>query len=639
IKEFFNDLKQIDVGSFFRGFAQGMGDMLKIFQGFTKLAGGKGLGALGWIFGSGRGIGRAFTIVGGLLKGTRHIWGFLGAGGGLLGKLLGGKIAKTGVFGKIASIFGKKKDIETAGDAAKSIPTVADTFKGAFSALQGLITTAGAVTLVAGTGFVAFKAAKSILNDLKDIGDILQDMTWLDAVHGVNIVASIGVFAKIFSAFGEALGPQGLLGVAIASAASFLVTGAFAADMWAIKQGVMNIRDTILEIDSVGEAITNMKGLAGINTGARSKLQTAVNAIREISDVLGGKSGSPMDRGEYSRGLPMFTSFKVNGIKNIASAVKQLQGVITSVNEIAVMGINPNVASRMDQVKRAVQAVEKALPGMLTNINGPANLAANTKSMAAGLKGLITMVKRINALASQSVNVKGFGALVQGIKDAMAQLEGMSEVLDLNIEVKLSDKFQQSVTLTIQKIKQAKKDIQNQTKSPVSFNIPVTVTFSVTTNLASALASINRDKLTLMSAGSGGVTHSGGATPNAGQKHGGIQQAKGGLIYRAKGGGVSFPGRPIGTDRIPAWLTAGEYVHNKRAVNTFGIDFMRKVNNLDVKGAMNELMHRAGHMANVNRGSVVNNTYNNNQKVVINNNGNSGAGFTFKRASRFVGAL
>ena len=116
-----------------------------------------------------------------------------------------------------------------------------------------------------------------------------------------------------------------------------------------------------------------------------------------------------------------------------------------------------------------------------------------------------------------------------------------------------------------------------------------------------------------------------------------VFQAKGGMIYRAGGGGVPWKRR--GTDTVPAMLTPGEYVHNKRAVNTFGIDFMRKVNNLDVKGAMNELMHRAGHMANVNRGSVVNNTYNNNQKVVINNNGNSGAGYTFKRASRFVGAL
>ena len=37
--------------------------------------------------------------------------------------------------------------------------------------------------------------------------------------------------------------------------------------------------------------------------------------------------------------------------------------------------------------------------------------------------------------------------------------------------------------------------------------------------------------------------------------------------------------------------------------------------------------------------SAVNNTYNNNQKVVINGADVSNAGYTFKRASRFVGAI
>ena len=115
-----------------------------------------------------------------------------------------------------------------------------------------------------------------------------------------------------------------------------------------------------------------------------------------------------------------------------------------------------------------------------------------------------------------------------------------------------------------------------------------------------------------------------------------VHPAKGGLIYRARGGGVPFKRR--GTDTVPAMLTPGEYVHNRRAVNTFGIDFMRKVNNLDMKGAMNELMHRAGHMANINRGTNITNNNYNNQKVVINNS-NAGAGYTFKTASRFVGAF
>lgn len=623
ITNFFKDLSKINIGSLFKGYAQGLGDLAKILDGFAKLAGGKDLSLIGRFFGNGRLIGRGSTIIGGLLKGLRFPIAGILTGGSFLGKLIGGKAGKLGIFGRIASIFGRKKDIEAAGDVAKSIPSVADTFKGAFSALQGLMTAAGAVTLVAGTGFVAFKAAKSILTDLKDMVDLVNGGGW-DNVGYVagGVIAGIGAFTEIFNAIGTALGPQGLLSTAIAGAASIVVTGTAWADTKLVLGSLENVKQTILKFDEIGEAITNMKGISGINTSATSKLQTAVNAIRSINDVLNGKNGGPSSRGEYSQGLPMFSSFRVSGIKNIASAVKQLQKIITNINEVAVMGINPNVPSRMEQIRRAVQSVEKALPGMMSNINGPKNLANNAKNMASGLKGLTSMVKCINSLAAQSVDVGGFATLVQGIKDAMAQLEGMSEVLELNIEVKLSTKFAASVKKVISDINNAKRSI-SATKSPLSFNIPVTVTFSVSSNAWSAIAQIREARAAVQNAKEGAIAKT--------------YEAKGGMIYRAGGGGV--PWRRRGTDTVPAMLTPGEYVHNRRAVNMFGIDFMRKVNNLDVKGAMNELMHRAGHMANINRGATITNNYNNNQKVVINNNGNSGAGFTFKSASRFVGAL
>lgn len=57
-----------------------------------------------------------------------------------------------------------------------------------------------------------------------------------------------------------------------------------------------------------------------------------------------------------------------------------------------------------------------------------------------------------------------------------------------------------------------------------------------------------------------------------------------GVLYRAKGGSVFYPKK--GTDRIPAYLTAGEYVQNKNAVDYFGIDFMRKINHQDLMGAL-----------------------------------------------------
>lgn len=60
-----------------------------------------------------------------------------------------------------------------------------------------------------------------------------------------------------------------------------------------------------------------------------------------------------------------------------------------------------------------------------------------------------------------------------------------------------------------------------------------------------------------------------------------------GVIYRAKGGIAEYPGYPKkGTDRIPAYLTPGEYVQNRKAVQYFGIDFMRKINHQDLIGAL-----------------------------------------------------
>lgn len=58
----------------------------------------------------------------------------------------------------------------------------------------------------------------------------------------------------------------------------------------------------------------------------------------------------------------------------------------------------------------------------------------------------------------------------------------------------------------------------------------------------------------------------------------------GGVLYRAKGGLASYPKK--GTDRIPAYLTPGEYVQNRKAVQYFGIDFMREINHKNLLGAL-----------------------------------------------------
>jgi hypothetical protein len=49
----------------------------------------------------------------------------------------------------------------------------------------------------------------------------------------------------------------------------------------------------------------------------------------------------------------------------------------------------------------------------------------------------------------------------------------------------------------------------------------------------------------------------------------------------AGGGYISGPGTKT-SDSIPAWLSNGEFVQRARAVDFYGVDFMRRLNNLQI---------------------------------------------------------
>ena len=58
--------------------------------------------------------------------------------------------------------------------------------------------------------------------------------------------------------------------------------------------------------------------------------------------------------------------------------------------------------------------------------------------------------------------------------------------------------------------------------------------------------------------------------------------ASGGQVAYLASGGVHglHPGAPKGTDTVPAWLTPGEFVQRKKAVDYYGLPFMNAINSL-----------------------------------------------------------
>ncbi|GCF92505.1 tail protein [Enterococcus florum] len=110
-------------------------------------------------------------------------------------------------------------------------------------------------------------------------------------------------------------------------------------------------------------------------------------------------------------------------------------------------------------------------------------------------------------------------------------------------------------------------------------------------------------------------------------------------------GGKAYLMRPQGTDTVPAMLTPGEFVQKKKAVETFGMNFMNRVNSLDFEGAFNALTSRFNlqHMMQPAVSTVVNNihtTSNNNARVTQHIQGNaSDSDYSYRRANRFIKRL
>lgn len=115
-----------------------------------------------------------------------------------------------------------------------------------------------------------------------------------------------------------------------------------------------------------------------------------------------------------------------------------------------------------------------------------------------------------------------------------------------------------------------------------------TATVGVKLGNTPSVGSINAGTLkpSGVSVGSGGMTTpkisaksvnvgGGAGKPYAFRKNGGR------VDYLAAGGvGGVFPGAPKGTDTVPTWLTPGEFVQKRAAVDKYGLPFMNAVNSL-----------------------------------------------------------
>ena len=173
------------------------------------------------------------------------------------------------------------------------------------------------------------------------------------------------------------------------------------------------------------------------------------------------------------------------------------------------------------------------------------------------------VVSQVDGLGSRLAEVGGRASGLERVRDGLSQAVGPAERLGRQL------------------------DLVSEKLAGIG-RIPVTIN---TAPALSALAGLNASldattaKLNGLSQGAGGGWQGGlpgwggggaGSGVGGGVRGGGGIAAGAGAIPRLAGGGVVRG--PEGWDRVPAWLTAGEFVVGRPAVEAVGLEFLEALN-------------------------------------------------------------
>ena len=355
----------------------------------------------------------------------------------------------------------------------------------------------------------------------------------------------------------------------------------------------------------VKAAIENISGMLNAVIGENGLLALARQFIFETADIPGVTnpiegSKAPLQRmfdslAEIYRGYQEAfydigdTSTIVTKMSNLAEAIESIRLIFKKMRKI--QGYDMERVGGMGQYK-AIQMIQNLIGQLKVTFGG----------------------QEITSLKS---NIQGFVDSVNSLMDSIDSLTGEHEI---EASVKLKSNEVIGADKVVKTIEDAVTAIQNAWKKmPYSLSRTININVGGRLNASGFNSALER-----------------------GRRYTGVQPYTGGyasrkgLLYRSNGGSIF---KPRGTDVIPAMLSEGEYVQRKKAVDTFGIDFMRKVNNLDVRGAVQALLARGGNVTStLNRQSVVNNTVNDNRRVTQNINTNNPS-MARMSLGRFAGAL
>lgn len=384
--------------------------------------------------------------------------------------------------------------------------------------------------------------ASNMINSLKTIADSLSQIPDLINIEGSGIETRVAKIQSVLKSLTDS------------------DTGSFIQDiskLAKVSEAVGQVASVVNSFKTMAETLMTIPDLINVEG---SGIETRVAKIKSVLQSLASSDDSGLTTSlqniqKLSSNI-MYAVQAVNNILIIANAINQFPEVNAD-----------NFNNSINAIKTAIESLSgindnDAIVGNLTNVLNTINQLQNALAQFASMASTLGQQSGTNF---SNGFVSGLGSrIVDKMNEQKNQIENLGwEALGASISSKIADGFDVSSVLNkIQQIQSAIDSLRGKT---------VDITINETT--------VKSTKK---------------------RQHGGIipeYHSTGGVVGRR-----SFAS--LGTDTIPAMLTAGEYVLKRSVSSMLGKQFLDNLNQMNLTQALKALAGHTGH-------SVVNNTTNN----------------------------
>lgn len=383
--------------------------------------------------------------------------------------------------------------------------------------------------------------ASNMINSLKTIADSLSQIPDLINIEGSGIETRVAKIQSVLKSLTDS------------------DTGSFIQDIGKlakVSEAVGQVTSVVNSFKTMAETLMTIPDLINVEG---SGIETRVAKIKSVLQSLASSDDSGL----------------TTSLQNIQKLSSNIMSAVQAVNNILIIAnaINQFPEVNADNFNNSINAIKTAIES-LSGINDNDAIVGNLTNILNTINQIQTALAQFASMAStlgqQSGSnfsngfVSGLGSrIVDKMNEQKNQIENLGwEALGASISNKIANGFDVSSVLNkIQQIQSAIDSLKGKT---------VDITINETT--------VKKTK------------HA---------EHGGL------IEYHSTGGTVG--GRlfkPLGTDTIPAMLTAGEYVLKRSVSSMLGKQFLDNLNQMNLTQALKALAGHTGH-------SVVNNTTNN----------------------------